>query len=123
VKVELREHIAELADQRFGWDGDDALPIRPDVKAMALNLFGDHSWVSLKGVSGVHATLNEDGAVEVVIEHEGRELVLTLQCHMVVTYIRAYPGGATEEGTIRDLASRLGVSELQYALDWVKRGV
>lgn len=121
-KVSLRESLAEIADQRFGWDGDDALPVRPDVRAMALNLFGDHSWVSLEGVSEVSATLDGDGTVEVFVGHEGRELILTLQCHMVVTYIKAFPGGATEEGTIRDMASFGGVVELQNAFHWVKTG-
>jgi 5-methylcytosine-specific restriction endonuclease McrBC GTP-binding regulatory subunit McrB len=117
IKDYIRSSIDELSKKEYGWDGGEALPIRQDVRSTALNRFSGDNGSNLSGTHVDSVSLNADGTVEIVFLHAGRELYLTFRCDHVVTYVKLYPSGATEEGTIR-IAFQDSVREFYGLLRW-----
>ena len=101
-KPAIRQAIASLASRPYGWDGADALPVRPDALQLGSCLFGESSDLGLAPLGMPEVTLVEDGTIEVTFRRGGRSLHLGLVSDRAMTFAQSYPDGETTiEGVIR----------------------
>jgi hypothetical protein len=102
VKKAVRESILALVSRPYGWDGKDALPIRPDSLGFCVFLFGENTGMCMKGMGMPLVTLLPDGVIELTFEHEDRELVIQFVSNWVAAYVQTFQDGETTvEGVIR----------------------
>lgn len=110
VRAYILTTVRRFAQNRFDWDGASALPIRPDVYSFIAKERGMLDNQSNDGVDPEllddcgepDITLNQDGTVELCFEKFNRELIITVRCGGVITFIRSFEDSQTSfEGTIR----------------------
>jgi hypothetical protein len=128
TKQKIRLAVEKLAARPFDWDGAGGLPIRPDVAEWCReSLFSDFAGIGLDAAAldavGVgDVSLNQDGTVELALESEGKELILTVECGGVVSYIKLFEDAQTSvEGMVRCPAPFEGLSEIDDHLAWLGR--
>lgn len=137
-KRNRRDHILKsiggMRHYKYGWNGDSSLPIRTDVRNWSYELFARNASFPLI-VPDNHlemcpypdVTLNDAGTVSIAFVTEGRQLILTIQCRGIVTYIKLFDDDQTTvSGVIRldteDLDADLDMfAEFQELFIWLIR--
>lgn len=114
--------LVGLKRHRFGWDGKDALPVRPDAYEVATRSLLAEGGIADVIPSGADmgVTMGEDGTVILAFGHGRRDVVLQVHCGEAASYVQAFGDGQIE-GTIR-IGSDRDVSELREVVAWIGGG-
>ena len=127
LRTVIRNIVDKVSLREFGWDGDDALPIRPDVRAFLLYdvfRFIDHR-ANFRYALLDRVVLEKDGTVSIRVKARPlgtRYLILECPCRGVLTYHKYYSKdqGVTS-GVIREKQDSPGgfYEKLQELFDWL----
>lgn len=126
IKDRIRGAFDALGDSAFNWNGCDGLPIRPDVKDYAGILFSALNSIGiprqlLEDAGMPDLLLNQDGTVDIVFDKPSKNLVLTVECGGVLSFLKTFEDRATEiEGRCREVypVHRRCVKEVEELFHW-----
>jgi hypothetical protein len=121
--------LKAMSLHEYDWNGNCGLPLRGDVADLAHDLFVAPETLFLSGFNLLPTptvVMGGNGTVEIGFDsRDGRELVITVQCEGVITYVKVYEDDQTSvEGTVRldpleSFNGTAGFSEFVELLLWV----
>lgn len=116
--------LEEYAGKPYGWNEGVGLPIRQDAYDIARHVLYDDVFPRrLVDLCQDSVLMNNDGTIEMALDHKGKSLLLTFQCGSAISYVRVYEDGETStEGTLRILKSGdfgRAVCEIRIMIRWL----
>lgn len=124
AKFVIAREMELFTKHGYDWDGAGGLPMRTDVRQVMRWFIRSGTALDecLNEAVEPSVLLNREGTVELSFDNEGKELLLTLQCMNVVTYVQIYEDKQTSiEGVIR-LDKIDDQTTLISLFEWLSRG-
>jgi hypothetical protein len=116
---EIRGAIRSLHGLPYGWDGSDALPVRPDAYLTCLEMFADN--LRLEDVDA-DVRLAGDGTIWIELTQGERTLIVEVVAQDIVQFTRFLADDTTVEGVIR-LNQEDGRCERASLFRWIEGGL
>jgi hypothetical protein len=103
--LEAARKLEMIGRLHHNWDSYGGLPLKPEVKKLALRLLG---WLGMGDLPVPAVVLGSNGTVQMEWRSNGKELEVELRDDDTIEYLKASPDGTIEEGeAVQDLPRRL----------------